>query len=120
MALVGPMSWHWHRCTAVTGGNYKMVEISYHVGIKLFTENKPINRQLKFCRLFMGQLVSLNVTSIISAFTHVIPYVVCSVSARGFGKCKKKCLVLVADSYATPLGTNYSCTVLCQILFNDY
>ena len=29
---------------------------------------------------------------------------------------RKKCLVLVADSYATPLGTDYLCTVLCPIL----
>jgi len=117
MAFVGPMSWHWHRCTIVTSGNYKMVEISDHAGIKFFTENKPIDSQLKFCRLFMGQLVSLNVTSFISAFTRVISYVVCSVSGHGFGKCKKKkCLVLVADSHVTPLGTNYLFTVLCPIL----
>ena len=117
MEWVGPMSWHWCRCTAVISHNYIMVEISNHAGIKFFTENKPLNSQLKFCIFFMGQLVSLNVTSFISAFTHVVPYVVCSVSAHGFGKCKKKkCLVLVADSYATPLGTDYSYTMLCAIL----
>jgi len=27
----------------LTGGKYKMVEITNHAGIKYFTENKPIN-----------------------------------------------------------------------------
>jgi len=71
MAFVGPMSWHWCRCAAVMSGNYKMVEISNHAGIKFFfSENKPINSQLKFLRLFMGHLVSLNVRVLLHTLFH--------------------------------------------------